>query len=514
VQIGASVLTAIALAGLLPVPRPASRQRHQRPNILFVFADDQSYRSLGSYRYAPWSWVRTPNLDRLAAQGVRFEYAYVGAWCAPSRAMLLTGRHPHGIRGFREDRAIFDASLCRFWPAVLRESGYETVFVGKWHVDGYGEQRLWKRDWDHWMAWDHTRRGNGGYYAEQSKDHTQRLDIDGREIWVPGYPTDNYTQYAIDTIKREHRQPWFLWLCYGASHAPYVPAERHRDRYRDVPVPVPPGVFGPREDKAGVMRDFTMFGPGTHPGDPWILSGDGYPTRSLQELVRLQNRTICAIDEGVGRIVEALRETGQLDDTLIVYSSDDGFPWGEQGYANKTGPYDACQRTPLIVRWPSQFPAGAVCTQPVSQINLVPTFLGIAGVPLPWEIHGHDLRPLLTNPRAPWPYPVLIEYFGDEFGVRTASPTPEKTKRSRPWNPPSWWISLRQGRYNYIRWIVEDEIEELYDLSIDPRELENLAIEPKYRATLEDYRTRLEAELRRTGAGIVANLPRPRLGTK
>jgi arylsulfatase A-like enzyme len=364
-------LVALAFIGIVLKPVLGSQQR---PNILFIFADDQSCRSLSSYGYRPWSWVNTPNLDRLATEGVRFEYAYLGAWCAPSRAMLLTGRHPHAIDGYRQGRTILNPEVCRFWPSRLRASGYQTAFIGKWHIEGYDDLKLWNRDWNHWVVWDHTRGGNGGYYGERSKDGTQRLNIDGHENWVKGYPTDNYTEYAATFIKRRHGQPWFLWVCYGASHAPYVPAERHKYRYSNVPVPVPVDVFGPRESKARLMRDFTMFRPGQDSGDPPLYETGEYGTKSLPEFVRMQNRTVCAIDEGVGRIVEALRETGQLDNTLVVYSSDNGFPWGEQGFANKTGPYDACQRTPLIVRWPREFASGVVCRQPVSQLNLIPTF--------------------------------------------------------------------------------------------------------------------------------------------
>jgi arylsulfatase A-like enzyme len=155
-----------------------------------------------------------------------------------------------------------------------------------------------------------------------------------------------------------------------------------------------------------------------------------------------------------------------------------------------------------------------VCVRPVGQIDLVPTFLALAGVRAPWPLHGHDLSPLLRNPAAAWPHPVMIEYFNEEFGADSAEPTPEKTKRAQPWEPPGWWISLRQDRFSYIRWLVPDEIEELYDLERDPRQLINLAVEPRHRRTLEDFRARAEAELRRTNAEIVERLPPVRTAFK
>ncbi len=486
-----------------------TRSQFEPPNILHIFTDDQSYRSIGAYGYAPWGWVRTPNIDRLAATGVRFASAYCGAWCVPSRASMLTGLQPHGIRGFAPASRSFDPAECRFWPQALRDAGYRTAFIGKWHIKGYGDQNLWSRDWDHWVAWDHTREGNGGYYGEKSADGMQLLNIDGRDVRAPGYPTDNYTDNAVAFIRREHDKPWYLWLCYGASHAPYIAAERHRNTYAGATTPTPPDVFGPRNDKPALMRDFTMFTPGARPGDPPRYETT-YGSRTIEEWVREQNRTTLAVDEGVGRIVDALRESEQLENTIIVYSADNGFPWGEQGFANKNGPYEACQRTPLIVSWPARFARGAVCTTPVGQIDLVPTFFAAAGVTTPWDVHGHGLMPLLIDPQSAWAQPVLLEYFNEAFGPLTDFPRPEDVLPTSAWEPPAWWISLRNGEFSYIRWVVEDEIEELYDLRRDPGQLCNLAQDPARRHTLLDFRSRLESELHRTGAGIAGNLPRPR----
>jgi arylsulfatase A-like enzyme len=262
------------------------------------------------------------------------------------------------------------------------------------------------------------------------------------------------------------------------------------------------------------MNDFSMFKPGSNPGDPPIYDTTGYyPLQTLPEFVRMQNRTICALDEGVGQIMKALEETGQLDNTLVVYGTDNGFPWGEQGFANKNGPYDACCHTPLIVRWPREFARGAVCKHPVSQLDLIPTFFALAGVALPWEMHGHDLRGVLKDPASAWPYPVMIEHLSG-YGSQTDNIRPRVSKTERngaDGGPRAFWLSLHEEHYHYIRWIATDEIEELYDLEADPAELRNLAVLPQQRQTLETYRGRLEAELKRTQAGLVDNLPPPRV---
>lgn len=481
----------LCVFAMIAGPRVASGQDRSPPNFLFIFTDDQSHRSVGCYQEAH-PWVTTPNIDRLAAEGVRFTDAYVGTWCLPSRAMMLTGLQPHAIQGLEVERnptSRYDPKTCRFWPAELRKAGYHTAFIGKWHLSpdtGHG------RDWGHSIVWNHAvPRKAGGYYRNQ------KLRFDGGPYHaVGGYSTDNYTRYAIDYVRREHVKPWFLWLCYDAVHGPYLAAERHENRYRaDQPVPIPEDIYPPRPDKPRYMHDYGV----------WKRGEKGLPVRgkkTLPEAVRQYNRAVLAIDEGVGQLVSALEETGQLENTLIVYTSDQGFAWGQHGFAWKVAPYDANLRAPLIVRMPGRVAQGEVCRQPVCALDLVPTFFAMAGVELPWMMHGHNLSPLLADPEGEWAHPVLMEQFGWAFGSETTG------ARTGPkaFNVP-WYVFLRQGRYKYIRTLVEGEIEELYDLQTDPEELRNLALEPGHGRVLADYRARLEKELKRTGAALADNLP-------
>jgi arylsulfatase A-like enzyme len=191
-----------------------------RPNILFIYTDDHSYRTLSCYEHAE-TWARTPNMDQLAASGVRFTHAYIGSWCMPSRVTMLTGLHQYGAKSMRMEGAYpgsaYDPEQCPFWPAALRKSGYHTAHIGKWHsgVDaGFG------RDWDHQIVWNRPKypANSPNYYNDQL------LSIDGGEAnVVPGYSTDNYTRWAVDYIngkKRDTTKPWFLWLCYAGVHAP------------------------------------------------------------------------------------------------------------------------------------------------------------------------------------------------------------------------------------------------------------------------------------------------------
>ncbi len=490
-------VTLVSLISSLPFGNTLfADDSRERPNIILIFTDDQSHRSVGCYEESH-PWVKTPHIDRLAAEGVRFTDAYAGTWCLPSRAMMLTGLHPHAIRGLnvvRNPTSKYDPSLCRFWPAELRKAGYHTALIGKWHLSpdaGHG------RDWDHSVVWNHAvPKKAGGYYTNQ------KLNFDGGDYKaVGGYSTDNYTNYAEGYLKRDHKKPWFLWLCYDAVHSPYTPAKRHGSKYTgDEQVTTPKDIYPPRPTKPRYMHDYGV----------WKEGPDGVPVRgktTLQQAVQKYNRAVLAIDEGVGRLLAVLKETGQLDNTLIVYTSDQGFAWGQHGFAWKVAPYDANLRAPFIVRFPKRFARGKVCRHPVGALDLIPTFFALAETPLPWKMHGRDLSPILKNPEAPWPHPVMLEHFGWAFGEETdGGVTTKKAFSAVP-----WWLSVRDERYKYIRTLVPNEVEELYNLESDPEELHNLALDPRHRELLVEYRRRLRDELKRTDAELVKNLPRPKV---
>lgn len=493
----------VALAAWLSAFAVGEAADKRRPNILFLFTDDQSHRSVSCYEEAH-PWISTPHIDRLAKQGVRFEHAYIGTWCMPSRAQMLTGRHPHGIQSMKMQGSypgsVYNPEQCRFWPSVFRREGYSTGMIGKWHTGfdtGHG------RDWDYQAVWNHVDPKNyGGYYVNQS------ISFNGSPPQkVGGYSTDNYTKWAVEFITGQHRpadKPWFLWLCYDAVHSPYREAKRHASDYRDAaPVPVPRDIYPPRPTKPRYMQQYGVWKPGD----------DGRPVmrkRTLDAWVQKYNRAVRALDEGVGKLLDVLEKTGQLNNTLIVYTSDQGFAWGQHGFAWKYAPYDANLRAPLLVRLPGRVAQGKVCQHPVGGIDLIPTFFAMAGIPRPWQMHGHDLSPLLADPDADWPHPVMLEQTRWFYGSDTDRIPPKNRAR---WNGVPWYVFLRQGKYKYVRTLEEDEIEELYDLEADPEELNNLALDTEQRSRLAEYRKKLIAELRRTGAGMIDHLPEPRIAT-
>ncbi|MCB1234480.1 MAG: sulfatase-like hydrolase/transferase, partial [Verrucomicrobiae bacterium] len=328
-------------------------------------------------------------------------------------------------------------------------------------------------------------------------------------VMTKGYSTDNYTDWAIRYIRGEEGRaadkPWYLWLCYGAVHGPFTPAKRHKGNFAAESVETPADIFQPRNGKPEYVRKMDLWVPGPD-GEPVLKKS---PKKTLADAVHQYNEGVLAIDEGVGRLVAALKESGQYDNTLIVFTSDQGFAWGQHGFNSKLAPYDATIRSPLIVSMPGRLPAGRVCAQPAGGIDLPPTFFAFAGIDLPWDMHGRDLTPLLENPDSPPARSVLTALTGASYGTdcdAVPDPAKEKDKLLRG-NGIPWWVSWREGKHKYIRTLVADEIEELYDLEADPEELDNLALKSGYRDTVLRYREATLGELRRTGAKMADALP-------
>lgn len=494
----------------------ATLSADERPNILLIYTDDHSHRTVGCYPESH-DWVRTPHIDELARSGVRFESAYIGTWCMPSRATLLTGHHQHGVHSMRMvgeyPGSEYDPEQCPFWPRVFRQQGYTTAQIGKWHT---GTDTGAHRDWDHQIVWNRPRyKDNAGAYF-----YDQILETNGGPgVLTRGYTTDNYTNWAEDFIRGEHRdadKPWYLWVCYGAVHGPFTPAHRHRGAYADASVPVPTDIFAPRPGKPDWVQKIAYWEPDDH-GIP-VMSGGAFGGKTvegarglygntLNDWVQQYHEGVLALDESVGRLVSALRETNQYDNTLIVFTSDQGFAWGQHGFCTKLAPYDATIRSPLIVSMPSRLPTGTLVRPPVAGVDLIPTFFAFAGIDLPWTMHGHDLTPLLRDPDADWDHPALTVFTARSYGDDTDRLPPDPDVDNIAGVP--WYVMLRHGRYKYIRYLVEGQIEEVYDLQEDPEELDNLAGQPAMQATLSDLRDRLLSELRRTDAGFVDAIPVP-----
>jgi arylsulfatase A-like enzyme len=506
------VFAVIAIPALALPARGYAQAKGKKPNILFIYTDDQSYRTLSCYPGA-YPFVKTPNIDKLAKMGIRFDAAYNGSWCAPSRATILTGHHPFGVQSMTfkgtYPSSSYDPAQCRYWPSVFRRLGYFTGQIGKWHT---GADAGFGRDWDHQKVW------NRPAHPENAPNYfkPQLISVNGAKAkMTEGYSTDNYTDWAIDFIQgktRDKEKPWFLWLCYGAIHGPFTPAERHKGAYANAKVDVPKDIFAPRVGKPDYVQKLNVWKKGKN-GEPVYVGKGDYQDKegmSLAEGVRQYCECLLAVDEGVGRLLDALEKSGQLENTLIIFTADQGYSWGFHGFRHKLGPYDDTIRSPLIFAMPGTLPREKTCPVPVSGVDFAPTIFRFAGFDeLPWKMHGRDLTPLLKNPAMKWDAPMLVTHMGRSFGKDTDDPSKMDLLETVP-----WWVATRDGKTKYIRTLVENEIEELYDLAADPDELTNLALQPEHRATLERMRVLTITELRRCQAVFVAKMPRPKTAAK
>ncbi len=479
---------ALLIAVLLPAVASADR-----PNILYIFTDDQTHRSVSAYEEAR-PWVQTPEIDRLAESGMRFTQCYTGAWCQPSRASALSGLLQHAVQTLEitdYPMAEYDPEQLRFFPSVLRKHGYQTACIGKWHL---GEDVGHGRDWDYSVIWDRGA-GNGRAYYNGTLVRTNG----GAREPLGGYSTDRFTELAVDYIesRQDSEQPWYLWLCYGGVHGPYTPAERHSDHYADAPpAEVPVDVFGPRPTKPEHLRKMTR----------WKKNEVGGPC-GYDDAVKKYHRAVLSLDDGVGALMQALQRTAQLENTIVIFTSDQGYAWGQHGCREKWLPYDATICAPLIVSIPGRVEPGSVCLEPVNGVDIARTIHSLAGVEPEWQMHGRDFSALLDDPASGLAEPMLmvntIYEYGDRVTERLKEGDPDAFKRKGLYA----WIMMRDGKYKYIRHFKEGALEELYDMTKDPKELNNLAVNPDHASVLESLRLKTLTEFRKKDGGFVDFLP-------
>ena len=468
-----------------------------RPNILYIFTDDQSIRTISAYTEAQ-PWIQTPNIDALAEKGLRFRYSYTGAKCVPSRGNALTG-----MLQFNYDRET------PYWATHFRSQGYYTGIIGKWHWN----VPRYKETWDWSAVWEHHLPGNGkNYYWDQS------LRINGEEdLPLEQYSTDAYTDLTIQFLEEraaEPDQPWYFWLCYGAVHGPYTPADRHIGKLNEAPELVyPKDIFPPRPDKPEHMVNLQTNPPHPETGKPM----KGYS--SLDDVVKMYHEAVMAIDEGVGRIMKTLEATGQLKNTVVVFTSDQGYAWGHHGFNLKIAPYDANLLAPLIVHWPGKVPENTRTSVPVNGVDLIRTFHSLAEIEPAVKLDGRDLTELLLHPESrSWDdKPVLQTYTGNIYGEEQLIEELMKAHNTGEWEKFNThktgikaWVMVRQGKYKYIRYMYKDYLDELYDLEADPEELYNLSVRPEYHDTKLKMRALLTKELKKGGAKFLRLLPEPK----
>lgn len=490
-RIKAACALPLAAAGLSAC---SDAVEQERPNIIFIMTDDHTTQAMSCYG---GNLIETPNMDRIADEGMRFDNCYAtNALSGPSRACILTGKFSHK-NGFTDNASTFDGSQLTF-PKVMRENGYATGVVGKWHLISKPQ------GFDHWsILLGQNEQGN--YFKPVFYEN-------GTVVNEDGYVTDVITDKAIEFIDDVHdEKPFMLMLHHKAPHRNWMPAPRHLGIFNDTVFPEPETLFDDYEGRGEAARSQDMNIENTL-DDEWdlklltreeILAGDNrlhdvyirmpeevqhkwdsvyapriaeYRSGKLQgdELVRWKYQqymrdylaTAMSVDESIGRVMEYLEEIGELDNTVIVYTSDQGFFLGEHGWFDKRFMYEECLRMPFVIRYPKMIKAGSTSKAICMNVDFGPTFLDLAGIEVPSEMQGRSFRKVLEKKgRIPAGWREAAYYHYYEY------PAEHSVKRH---------YGIRTSDCKLIHFYNDIDQWEMYDMKADPQEMRNVYDDPAY----------------------------------
>jgi arylsulfatase A-like enzyme len=439
------------------------------PNILFIYTDDQRYDAFSTVQNEQgdkgrFPWFKTPHLDRLAAEGVRFRNAFVvNSLCSPSRSVNLSGRYNHlnGVASNFRDFPVDNVTHA----TLLRQAGYQTAYIGKWHMGSQKERP-------------------GFDYAASYIGHSHYFDskfiVQGKSVQTKGWIDDVATDYAIDFLNKQKdaQKPWMMVVGFKTPHGPFDPPERAKNRFDGAEARVVPNCNVPPPYSAHLKQHLSQK-----------KFGKTVPT-NLNYM-----RCVSAMDECLGRIMDSLDKNGLKENTVVIYTSDNGFYLGEHGLGDKRSAYEESLRVPFVVRYPALGKAaqGRVCDQMVLNLDLVRSMLDIADVKVPEQIQGKSWKPLLTadvdNFRSSWFY----EYFSEaQKGTRLPDIKAVRTENSK-----------------LICYVDHPEWTEMFDLAADPYEIRNLYNSPQHRKMRSDLEQELARLSKTTGFVVPEYTDRP-----
>lgn len=454
--------------------------KNNQVNILWIFSDDHAYQAIGTYGGRFESLNLTPNLDSIANEGMRFDKCYVAnSICAPSRATLLTGKHSHK-NGKIENRGEFNHDQMQF-QKLLRSNGYQTAMIGKIHLNGS------MQGFDYWEVLP----GQGKYLnpdfiSEKGKTKYQ------------GHSTDIITDRALNWLSngRDKTKPFMAMVHYKAPHRNWMPAERFRKQFAKMEFPEPETLFddystrGVAAHQQNMSIETTMNNSKDLKSNLWkfrdeLLNKSGLKDKELirakyQEYMRDYLACVAGVDENIGRLLKYLKDNDLEENTVVMYSADQGFYLGEHGWFDKRFMYEESFRTPLLAKWPGVIEAGSVNKDLVQNIDFAETFLDIAKTDIPSDMQGKSLVPLMKgNTPSDWRGSLYYHYY--EY------PTGHRVRRHE---------GVTTGRYKLIRFygldVPNGEEWELYDLKNDKHEISNQYTNPEYAAIIANLKHELQ----------------------
>lgn len=459
----------VALLGFCLTVNAQAPTKHKPRNIILVLSDDHRYDFMG-FMDGP-AFLETPHMDRMARAGAHIQNAFVStSLCSPSRASILTGQYAHRHGVVDNQRPVPKGTV--FFPQYLQRAGFETAFIGKWHM-GHDHDAP-RPGFDHWVSF----RGQGAYF-------NPTLNIDGRRTRFEGYTTDILTDQALAWLKQKRSKPFFMCLSFKAVHYPFQPAPRHQGRYEKSPIKYPETMANTEENYQSQPRWVRERRYGIH-GIDHMQTGpfDNDPVPSFDDLYRRYCETVHGLDENLGRVLDYVDKAGLADSTMVIYMGDNGFELGEHGFYDKRDAFEESIRVPMLVYAPGLIKPGTKPTQMIQNIDIAPTIMQAAGCPVPKEakMDGRSFLPLVTGEKIPWRDTILYEYYWE-------------------WNFPATptVFALRSDRYKYIFYHGVWDRNGFYDLETDPVERHNLIDVPIYRDRIDAMRKELFDRLEASG---------------
>jgi arylsulfatase A-like enzyme len=479
----------------------------QRPNILYIMSDDHAFQAISAYGGYLAELAPTPNIDRLASEGAIFTRATVtNSICAPSRAVLLTGKHSF-INGKVDNVQPFNWDQDNF-PKLMQDNGYQTAMIGKIHLDGIPQ------GFDFSMVLP----GQGHYYNPD-------FLIEGERVRIEGHCTEIITETTLDWLKnkRDPNKPFCLLYHQKAPHRNWQPAPKYLTLFDDITFEPPANYFDdyegrgtaakeqemeihghamwghdfkmvvdPNGDSTGFHNEFRRFN--EKQKEDWLAAytpkNEAFKAKyasltdkeialwKFNRYIKDYLRTIRSVDDGVGEVLDYLEEAGLAENTIVVYTSDQGFYLGEHGWFDKRFMYEESFRTPLLMRFPKEIKPGTVINDLVQNLDFAPTFLDYAGIEVPEEMQGESFRELVAGETGQWRDAVYYTYY--EY------PSVHMVKRH---------YGVATSRYKLMHFYYDIDEWEMYDLETDPMEMQNIYDDPAYADVREMLHERLE-ELR------------------
>lgn len=494
---GATALT--SLASCAGKQKPVEQKQY---NIVYIMTDDHTAQMMSCYDHR---YMETPNLDRIAADGVRFTNSFVAnSLSGPSRACMVTGKHSCANKFYDNSSCVFDNTQQTF-PKLLQKAGYQTALVGKWHLESL------PTGFDYWQILP----GQGDYY------NPDFIAQDGSRVHKEGYVTNLITDDAIDWMenKRDKEKPFCILIHHKAIHRNWMADTCHLALYEDKEFALPDNFFDDYEGRPAaaaqemsIVKDMDMiydlkmlrpdkksrlkslyqafigrmndaqraawdkfYGPVIEDFYAKNPQGKELANWKFQRYMRDYMKTVKSLDDNVGRVLDYLKEKGLDENTLVVYTSDQGFYMGEHGWFDKRFMYEESMRTPLIMRLPKDFTRRGDISEMVQNIDYAPTFLQLAGVEVPEDIHGISLLPLLKGEQ-PEDWRTSLYYHFYEY------PAEHAVKRH---------YGIRTERYKLIHFYNDIDTWELYDLQNDPTEMHNIYGNPDMQEVITDLKAQL-----------------------